>query len=147
MSGAECLTEICATFPAREIAVTGQGVGAHGTTMGDIFPETKCAWCGERFVFNRQLHRYKRHRGGKLYLFCKYSCLKSFDKARPDLRKKRVEDCKKRLEYLESLRDIPREQWSDPRIRDNGKALSSMIENAEKRLNTAYYRCLRYMEE
>ena len=137
MSGAECLTEICATFPARGIAISNQTPASHSGNMNGIWPETKCAWCGEKFTFCRSLHRYKRHRGKKLYLFDKWTCMKAFDKARPDLQEKRVEDCRKRLDYLLSLDGIPREEWSDPKIRDNGIALSSMIANAETRLNTA----------
>ena len=145
MSGADAIAEIGSTFPARGIVVTSDGLG-HGINLNGLWPETNCAWCGERFVYDRAMHKYKRHRGGKLYMFCRYSCLVNFDKSRPDLRKKRVDDCRKRLEYLESLRYVPRDQWSDTRIRDNGIPLSSMISNAESRLNTAYEKFLRYEE-
>lgn len=147
MSGSEMITEITATFPARGIPISNQSPCSNGCNMNALFPETTCAWCGEKFTFCRALHRYKRHRGKKLYLFDRWTCMQAFDRARPDLGEKRVEDCRKRLDYLLSLDGIPREEWSDPKIRDNGIALSSMIMRAEAKLNTAIAKFIKTEEE
>ena len=147
MSGADAIAEIGCTFPARGICITNQGYCHNGVNMNSLFPEAICAWCGEKFVYYRAIHKYKRIRNKRRYYFCRYSCMVSFDKARPDLAKKRIEDCRKRLEYLESLRDIPREEWSDARIRDNGIPLSSMIAHAETRYNTAIAKWMTADEE
>ena len=147
MSGSEMITEITATFPARGIPISNQSPASNGCNLNGLWPEAKCALCGKRFIYDRRQHQYKRHRGKKLYLFCSWSCLRDFDKTRPDLQEKRVAECRRRLDELLALDGIPREEWSDPKIRNSGVSLSSMIMRAEARLNTAIAKFIKTEEE
>lgn len=112
----------------------------HGVSLEVLFPEGQCPICKKRFIYSVSGYSYKRKRGKKVIRFCSWSCMRKYDEISPDPIEKRVQDCKKRLEYLESLEGIPREEWKDPRIRNNGVPLSTMISRAETRLNSAIRR-------
>lgn len=118
----------------------------HGVSLEVLFPEDTCPICKKCFLYSITGYSYKRKRGKKVIRFCSWSCMRKYDEISPDPIEKRVQDCKKRLEYLESLEGVPREEWQDTRIKNNGLPLSTMISRAETRLNSAIRR-LNFMEE
>ena len=134
-SGAEAIAEICTTFPARNIVTLGHGTPAFVGISVSICPQ-----CGERFSYWPTTHMFKRQHKHRKYYFCKYSCMKAFEETHKPTIDKRIEDCRKRLDYLMAQKELPQEE------REIKTGLDRLIERADARLDTALRRKAKEMD-
>ena len=132
------LSEIAATFPGRDLAVSGQPNKAEWVGVRDAV----CKECGKSFAYTPGLHAYTRRAYSKkrnqttLY-FCSWHCLRAWDEKKRNPLETKVEEDRKLLRYLYAQAELPAEERDEDL---QGKLLYPMIRMAEDRLNTALNR-------
>ena len=125
-SGAEYIAEICTTFPARNIVMDNK----YHPAYVDI-SVANCPQCGKRFAYHPSQHVYKRQHKHRQYNLCSWTCYKRFCESHKTTLDKRIEDCRKRLDYLNAQMALP------PEEREIKSGLDRLIEYSEQRLSAA----------
>lgn len=128
-------SEIAATFPGRDLSITGQPNQAEWVGIRD----TTCPTCGKGFAYTPGKHAYTRKawtkaKNKRLLHFCSWSCLKTWDELNPSKIDAQIRDRRKRLDYLEAQKKLP------PEERTVKGDIKKLIERADIELNRAITR-------
>ena len=138
MSFTVSLSEIAATFPGRDLAISGQPNQAEWVGIRDAV----CPECGKQFAYTPGKHAYVRRKMSKkknhlTLKFCSYHCLRAWDEKKRSPLDMKIEQDRKLLDYLYAQAELPCEE-RDEQLR--GKVLYPLIRGTEDRLNTALNR-------